>query len=141
MSLITGIDVNDYGMEMLKSGINNDGLDIKDIIYKDFKNYNCNGKKIGIGQVMTTDFFDYKKDINKYIDELDEIAQNDYEVIALFVTNILTNNSYVIYNTNAEHIIKNAYDLDDVYQGYMLENVLSRKKQILPNLINVVEKM
>ena len=35
----------------------------------------------------------------------------------------------------------NAYDLDDVYQGYMLENVLSRKKQILPNLINVVEKM
>lgn len=141
LSLLTGIDANKYGMELLKSGINNDGLSIKDIIYKDFKSYTCNGKKIGIGQVMTTDFDEYKKDIDEYVQVLDETAQNDYEVIALFVTNILTNNSYVIYNRKAESIIKNAYDLNDIYQGYMLENVLSRKKQILPNLISVVEKM
>lgn len=141
LSLLTGIDSNVYGMELLKSGINNDGLSIKDIIYKDFKSYNTNGKKIGIGQVMTTDFKEYEDKINDYVNVLDEIALNDYEVIALFVTNILTNNSYVIYNSSAENIIKNAYDLNNIYQGYMLENVLSRKKQILPNLINVLEKM
>jgi len=141
LSLLTGIDANLYGMELLKSGINNDGLSVKDIIYKDFKSYTCNGKKIGIGQVMTTDFNEYKEQIDEYIKVLDETALNDYEVIALFVTNILTNNSYVIYNTKAEHIIKNAYDLNEIYQGYMLENVLSRKKQILPNLISVVEKL
>lgn len=141
LSLITGIDYKEYGMELLKSGINNEGLSFKDIIYKDFKSYNCNGKKIGIGQVMTTDFSDYEKDINDYVKILNEIANNNYEVIALFVTNILTNNSYVIYNETAENIIKNAYELDKLYQGYMLENILSRKKQILPNLIRVVEKM
>ena len=141
LSLLTGIDYNTYGMELLKSGINNDGLSIKDIIFKDFKNYNCNGKKIGIGQVMTTDFMDYKNDIPAYVQELDELARNEYEVIALFVTNILTNNSYVIYNTKSENIIKNAYELTEIYQGYMLENVLSRKKQILPNLIRIIEKL
>lgn len=141
LSILTGINTDEYGMDLLKSGINNDGLSIKDIIYKDFKSYNCNGKKIGIGQVMTTDFSEFENNINDYVKVLDEIAENDYEVMALFVTNILTNNSYVIYNTNSENIIKNAYDLTEIKQGYMLENVLSRKKQILPNLISVVEKM
>jgi len=141
LSLLSGINIDRYGMELLKSGINNDGLSFKDIIYKDFKNYNSNGKKIGIGQVMTTDFSEYEKDINEYVRVLDEISNNDYDVMALFVTNILTNNSYVIYNSNSANIIKNAYDLNEIYQGYMLENVLSRKKQILPNLINAVEKM
>lgn len=141
LSLLTGIDYEKYGMELLKSGINNEGLSIKDIIYKDFKSYTCNGKKIGIGQVMTTDFSEYKEKIDEYVNELNNLSNNDYEVMALFVTNILTNNSYVIYNSSAENIIKNSYDLTEMYQGYMLENVLSRKKQILPNLISVVEKM
>lgn len=141
LALLTGIDYREYGMELLKSGINNDGLSVKDIIYKDFKSYNCNGKKIGIGQVMTTDFADFKENLNEYVKVLNEVSKNDYEVMALFITNILTNNSYVIYNEQAENIIKNAYELDEVYQGYMLENVLSRKKQILPNLIRVVEKI
>lgn len=141
LSLLTGIDVNTYGMELLKSGINNDGLSVKDVIFKDFKSYNSNGRKIGIGQVMTTDFKEFEDNINEYVNVLNEIAENEYEVMALFVTNILTNNSYVIYNKSSENIIKNAYDLNEIYQGYMLENVLSRKKQILPNLISVVEKM
>ena len=90
---------------------------------------------------MTTDFSEFKEKLNEYVSVLDNVSANDYEVMALFVTNILTNNSYVIYNEKSENIIKNAYGLNEIYQGYMLENVLSRKKQILPNLINVVEKM
>lgn len=141
LALLTGINYQKYGMELLESGINNEGLSYKDIIFKDFKSYTCNGRKIGIGQVMTTDFSEYEKNIEEYVKVLNEISLNDYEVMALFVTNILTNNSYVIYNSKAEGIIKNAYNLEEVYQGYMLENVLSRKKQILPNLLTVVEKM
>lgn len=90
---------------------------------------------------MTTDFSEYKNDINNYVNLLNELSKNEYVIMALFITDILTNNSYVIYNTEAENIIKNAYDLENIYEGIMLENVLSRKKQILPNIIRVIDKM
>ena len=41
----------------------------------------------------------------------------------------------------AEELIKNAYSLDNVYQGVVLNEILSRKKQMVPNIMNVLERM
>ena len=114
---------------------------IDDVIYKDFKNYVAGEYKIGIGQVFTTTFDDYEADISKYVDRLDEIAvNNDYKVVCLFVTDFINNNSYALFNRPAADILAEAYSLPSIEEGELLKGFVSRKKQIVPMILEILEK-
>lgn len=136
------LDYNDYGMKLLKSGMDLTGYSVEDIIYRDYKTYNANGYKFSIGQILTVDFNDIEERKEEYIEVLNEISRsNGYKVSALYVTNILDKTSYVLYNDSAKYIMKEAYGLTDIYQGIVLDGVLSRKKQIVPNIMDILERL
>lgn len=136
------LDYNEYGMKLLKSGMDLTGFSVEDIIYRDYKTYNANGYKFSIGQILTVDFNDIEEKKEEYIEALNEISRrNGYRVSALFVTNILDKTSYVLYNDSAEYIMKEAYGLTSIHQGIVLEGVLSRKKQMVPNIMDIIERL
>ena len=136
------VDLNSYGRELLRSGVSNDGLTINEIVYKDFKAYVAGDNKFGIGQVFTTDFAEYESRINEYVDELNHIAENnDYKVACLFVTDILENNSYLLFNESAKEYLNDAYELTNIKEGEKLMGVISRKKQMVPPIMGVLEKL
>lgn len=139
---IAEVDLYKYGKELLKSGVSNDGLTINEIVYKDFKSYVTGEVKFGIGQVFTTDFKEYSDRLNEYVDELNHIADNnDYKVVCLFVTDILENNSYLLFNDGAKEYLNDAYELSDIKEGEKLMGVISRKKQMVPPIMGVLEKL
>ena len=139
---IAEVDLYKYGKELLKSGVSNDGLTINEIVYKDFKSYATGEVKFGIGQVFTTDFKEYSDRLNEYVDELNHIAENnDYKVACLFVTDILENNSYLLFNDGAKEYLNDAYELSDIKEGQKLMGVISRKKQMVPPIMGVLEKL
>lgn len=139
---IAEVDLYKYGKELLKSGVSNDGLTINEIVYKDFKSYVTGEVKFGIGQVFTTDFKEYSDRLNEYVDELNYIADNnDYKVACLFVTDILENNSYLLFNDGAKEYLNDAYELSDIKEGEKLMGVISRKKQMVPPIMGVLEKL
>ena len=139
---IAELDLYKYGKELLKSGVSNDGLTINEIVYKDFKSYVTGEVKFGIGQVFTTDFKEYSDRLNEYVDELNHIADNnDYKVVCLFVTDILENNSYLLFNDGAKEYLNDAYELSDIKEGEKLMGVISRKKQMVPPIMGVLEKL
>ena len=139
---IAKVDLYKYGKELLKSGVSNDGLTINEIVYKDFKSYVTGEVKFGIGQVFTTDFKEYSDRLNEYVDELNHIADNnDYKVACLFVTDILENNSYLLFNDGAKEYLNDAYELSDIKEGEKLMGVISRKKQMVPPIMGVLEKL
>ena len=139
---IAELDLYKYGKELLKSGVSNDGLTINKIVYKDFKSYVTGEVKFGIGQVFTTDFKEYSDRLNEYVDELNHIADNnDYKVVCLFVTDILENNSYLLFNDGAKEYLNDAYELSDIKEGEKLMGVISRKKQMVPPIMEVLEKL
>ena len=139
---IAEVDLYKYGKELLKSGVSNDGLTINEIVYKDFKSYVTGEVKFGIGQVFTTDFKEYSDRLNEYVDELNHIADNnDYKVACLFVTDILDNNSYLLFNDGAKEYLNDAYELSDIKEGEKLMGVISRKKQMVPPIMGVLEKL
>lgn len=139
---IADVDLYKYGKELLKSGVSNEGLTINEIVYKDFKSYATGEVKFGIGQVFTTDFKEYSDRLNEYVDELNHIADNnDYKVACLFVTDILENNSYLLFNDGAKEYLNDAYELSDIKEGEKLMGVISRKKQMVPPIMGVLEKL
>lgn len=141
LAKMAGVNMEEYGMELLASGVSIKGLTIDEVIYKDFKNYTAGEYKAGIGQVFTTTFNDYVNDIDKYVKRLDEIADNNnYKVVCLFVTDFINNNSYALFNSEAASILSEAYNIDNIKEGELLKGFVSRKKQIVPNILDILEK-
>ena len=141
LSKIAKIKYKNYGIELLKQGMTIKGLTNEDILHKDFKTYKINDSMIGIGQILTADFESMNKKVNSLVNYLNEVSKNEeIRVVTLFVTNIFENTSYCLYNKDSEEIIKNAFDLKEVYEGVPLKDVVSRKIQIAPYIMDALEK-
>lgn len=135
------VDIEKYGLDMLKAGASIKNKSAEDILFTDFKNFSIDDKKIGIGQITTFDITEIEKQKETFIELLNKIAKNnDYHLIALFVTDVIKNGSYVYYNNSAEEILGLSFNVENIKQGYYLENCVSRKKQIIPKIINILEK-
>ena len=137
LSEIAGVDYQKYGYDMIKAGTSLKGKTIEEILYTDFKTYTVDNKKIGLGQIITTNIEEISKDIEEYITLLNDVCErNNYYFVTLFVTDILKNGSYLIYSDRAEEILKLSFDLPKLEQLTFVDKLVSRKKQMLPQIMN-----
>ena len=140
LSKIAGIDYEKYGMEMFKAGSSTKGRTISEIIYGDFKNFNVEGQKLGIGQISTMSTEEILDKKNEFIEALNNIAKNEnYAGIALFVTDILKNGSYIFFNESSLTLFEGSFGIKEMEEGHFLEGVVSRKQQIVPKLIKYMD--
>ena len=140
LAKICGEDYEKYGYEMLKAGSSIAGMDVEDIIYQDFKSYKVGNDGLGISQVITMDFDSIKEHLDEYVNKLNEIAKGDYKTVTLFITDVIKNGSYILYNDEAKYIIEDSFNLKDLEQGTFIPNLVSRKKQMLPKIMESLEK-
>lgn len=140
LSKIAGVDYKSYGMEMFKAGSSIKGKSTEEIIYGDFKNFNVDNQKIGIGQISTMNTEEIMGKKDEFVSVLNTIAKNEgYVVIALFVTDILKNGSHILYNEDAFDIVANSFGVDNLSEGLFLDGVVSRKKQMVPKFMNFMD--
>ena len=139
LASIANVDIDKYGLEMIKAASSIDGMSVRDLIKSDFKNYVVGTKTLGIGQVMTLDFDKIKENMDEYVNVLNEMVDTNYSVVVMFITDIIKNGSYIIYNTKAKDVIEDGFGLKDTYEGVFIPKVVSRKKQILPSILSVME--
>ena len=140
LSEIAQLDYKKFAMDMFKAGSMIKNKSPEEILYADFKNFNIDGARIGIGQLSTVSPDDVINRKQDYIDLLNRIGkENDYKLIALFVTDIIHNCSYCFFNDKGKIILENSFD-KDFYQGIKMDGILSRKKQIIPAIMNTLEK-
>lgn len=136
------LNIKKYGLDMLSSGVDIKGLTANEIVYRDFKTYKINDHSMAIGQVFTTDYKMYKERENELVEELNRLAANNsFSVCALFVTNFLTNDSNILYSENSKRILEQAYNINELHEGDIIKNVVSRKKQMVPCIMDVVEHL
>ncbi len=141
LAKIAGVDLEEYGMSMLKAGSSLKGKTKEDVLFTDFKNFSIDGKKIGIGQITTFDISQIENVKDEYVELINKTAKNnEYYIVALFVTDVISNGSYIYYNDNSKEIFEIGFDIKELHQGYYIENCVSRKKQIIPKIIDVLEK-
>lgn len=136
------LNMKKYGLDMLSSGVDIKGFTANEIVYRDFKTYKINDHSMAIGQVFTTDYKMYKERENELVEELNRLAANNsFSVCALFVTNFLTNDSNILYSENSKRILEQAYNINELHEGDVIKNVVSRKKQMVPCIMDIVEHL
>lgn len=128
---IAHVDINTYGLEMLKAGTDLEAYSEEELIDLDAKTIEKNGLKIVISQVNTVSI----PEVLKRQENLEQAMNKtiEKEKLALFVlaiTDILNSNSELIVLGERTDIIEKSYNLEN--NRTFLEGVVSRKKQILP---------
>lgn len=140
LAKIADLNIEEYGMEMLKAGSSLKGLSMEDIVFGDYKEFTVDGTSFGIGQVLTLDYDEILKEKDKYVEFLDkECKIRNFELIALFVTDIVNNGSYVVFSSKAGNIMSLAYNVENMEEGHYLDGVISRKKQMVPNIMQEIK--
>ena len=135
LASINEIDIEEYGMKMLKAGSSIKGMSVEEIVEQDFKSFKLGDDSIGIGQVTTLDFEEIQRNIDDYVAHLDNMCQeNKYKLCLLFVTDIIKNGSYIIYSSNSHNIVAEAYNIPNLEEGTYLDKMVSRKKQMYPQI-------
>ena len=136
---IAEVNYEEYGMNLFKSGTSLEGMTKEEVLYNDYKLYTVNDKSFAIGQFFTMNFDEIEKEIDGYVEVLNQVAEaNHFTLVALYVTDLIHNGSYVLYNDKGANIMNLAYQ-DDVREGYFVEGCLSRKKHIVPVIMEILE--
>ena len=130
---IAGIDVNKYGLEMLKAGTDLDDFSAEELVNLDAKSLDKNGSKFVIAQVNTVSI----EDVLKRQEELEtainkEIETKNLDLFVFAITDILNSNSEVIALGKRVDAVEKAFDKKLENNKMFLEGVVSRKKQLLP---------
>lgn len=136
LAKIAEVDINTYGKELLKAGTDISEFTPEEVINIDSKLFEQGGKKFKIAQINTADIDGVFK--NKAYFETainNEIKKDNLDLYVFAATDILNSNSKIISLGHDSGIVEKAYGvtLDD--NTAMLENVVSRKKQMLPRIL------
>ncbi len=138
---IAGVSLGEYGMAMLKAGTDITEKTASEILNDDAKTFEMGPETVRIGQVNVVDIGDvlYRKDdILKVMRA--ETRENDYHLYVLMVTDIIENNSVAIVDGPGYRQFEMAFNKPIQLNTVELENVVSRKKQVVPPLTKIFTK-
>jgi len=136
LAKIVGINVEEYGKNLLKAGTDISEFTPSEVINIDSKLFEQNGKKFKIAQINTADLDDVFKNQSYFEAAInDEIKQENLDLYIFAATDILNSNSKVISLGNSANVVEKAYGLNLENNTALLEGVVSRKKQILPKIL------
>ena len=132
---LAGINIEEYGLEMLKAGTDLDDFSAEELVNLDAKNLEKDGTKFVIAQVNTVSIEDVLKrqcELEKAMK--DEITKKDLSLFVLAITDILNSNSEIIALGNKAEVVEKSFNTKLENNRAFLEGVVSRKKQLLPNI-------
>lgn len=135
-------NISEYGMEMLVAGTSMAKSSMKEIINQDKKIFPIGDMEIAVAQINTVQIGELvarKEEIVKEIEH--EIGKYGYSLFLFVVTDIINSNSLVFTYGKEIEIVENAFKKEVVNNEILLENVVSRKKQIIPFLMTAAQNM
>jgi manganese-dependent inorganic pyrophosphatase len=138
---IADVSIDDYGLRMLKAGADLSDKTIPELISIDAKEFKMGDYKVEIAQVNAVD----TNDVLARQPELESgllqvIADKGLDLFVFVVTDILNNDSIAVALGRATKAVEQAYHVTLVDNKATLAGVVSRKKQIVPVLTEVLTK-
>lgn len=138
---IAGVNVEEYGLEMLKAGTALGGKSESELINMDMKIFEVDGSKIGVAQVNTVNEAELLERKEKLLEEINNIINKEGLKFFIFaITNILSNDSTGIVAGDGNAVIEKAFNEKIDNNLIALKGVVSRKKQIIPPLTKAIQE-
>lgn len=136
LSKICGIeDFGALGMEMFKVKSEVEGTPVRDLVMRDYKNFDMHGFKVGVGQLEVVDGSVFDKIKDDLMEDIKKVKdEQNLHTVALLLTDIMKEGSEVLVVSNDTSIFEKAFNCKLENGKVWLDGCLSRKKQIIPFL-------
>ena len=130
---IANVDLEEYGLEMLKAGASTADKSAAELIDLDAKSFNMGDHVTRIAQVNTVDIdevFDRAEELENEMNKVS--AEQQYDVFVLLVTDIINSDSKVLVTGADKDKVGEAFNVQLENGTAFLPGVVSRKKQVVP---------
>ncbi|HFI0139954.1 manganese-dependent inorganic pyrophosphatase [Streptococcus suis] len=132
---IAGVNLEEYGLALLKAGTNLASKSAEELIDIDAKTFGLNGNDVRVAQVNTVD-------IAEVLERQAEIeaamtaasAANGYSDFVLMITDIVNSNSEILALGSNMNKVEAAFNFKLENNHAFLAGAVSRKKQVVPQL-------
>jgi len=127
-------DLAALGMEMFKVKSAVEGTPARELVLRDYKDFDMSGNKVGIGQLEVVDLSildSVKPELAEDIKALK--TEGGRHSVFLLLTDIMKEGSEMLIASDDESIVQKAFGTAPEGGKVWLEGVMSRKKQVVPN--------
>ena len=136
---IAKVDLEQYGLDFLKAGASTTDKSASELITMDAKSFNMGDNTTRIAQVNAVDIdevFERKEELEKEM--LTASAEEKYDLFVLVVTDILNSNSKILAVGSEKDKVGQAFDVELDNGTAFLPGVVSRKKQVVPQITDAL---
>lgn len=138
---IAEIDLDAYGLEMLKAGTDLSDKTALDILNDDAKTFPMGNSTVRIGQVNVVDPLEVLSRKEELIENMrKENRENNFDLFVLLITDIIESNSLALVEGPGYRQFEMAFNKPIQLNSVELDGVVSRKKQVVPPLTEIFEK-
>ena len=132
---IAGVtDQDGLFMEMLKAKSSVEGIPAKDLIFRDYKDFDMNGNKIGVGQIELATL-DQVADIRDALfNAVGEVKAEGRHTVLFMLTDVVKEGTDLMVVSDEPAIIEGAFNGKIAGQSMWVDGMMSRKKQVVPSL-------
>ena len=143
LAKISDIDLEQMAQEMFNAGSNLKGKSAEDICFQDFKQFTVNDTIFGVGQITSMSKEELAAIRDMMTEHLPKVLEaHNLNMIYFMLTDILAESTELLcVGTGARGIALSAFDLPDNSKSLILKGVVSRKKQLIPVLVETMQQM
>lgn len=139
---IAGIKTEDYATRMFAAGSDLTNKSPEEIFYQDFKKFTAGDITFGVGQISSMS----REELDKIKESLVPYMQKAYhehgvEMLFFMLTSIMDGSTEFLYQgAGAKELLINTFHFNKNDKAFHLENVVSRKKQVIPALMLALQE-
>lgn len=142
LSQICGVEIEEFAIDMFGAGSNLSDKDADEIFKQDYKNFSVNGFNFGVGQINSMNSIELeeiKEKITPYIKE--HLAELPVDMCFFMLTNIVYEKTELLcFGDRARELVRDAFTLPKTQKQFELKNLVSRKKQLIPAFVSVLQQ-
>lgn len=128
-------DLAALGMEMFKVKSAVEGTPARELVLRDYKDFDMSGNKVGIGQLEVVDLSILDSVKPALAEDIKALkTEGGRHSVFLLLTDIMKEGSEMLIASDDESVVQKAFGIAPEGGKVWLEGVMSRKKQVVPNL-------
>ena len=135
LAKIAGVaDPMEVGLEMFKVKSAVEGTPIRELVFRDYKDFDMDGNGVGIGQLEVVDGAMLTPLVDDLYADIQKVKEEKgHHTVILMLTDIMKEGSEILYVSDDKAVFKKAFGIDAADKSFWMQGCMSRKKQIVPD--------
>ena len=137
LAVVAGIDPRRFARDMFRAGSRINEKTPEELFYQDFKRFNAGKVSIGVGQISSMDLdelIQVKGAIKDFMKKVSD--EGHFSLLMFMLTDIVKEGTLLLFTGENTEIVARTFNIQPVDNEVYLEGVVSRKKQVIPPLLN-----